>query len=971
MYRVLYVDDEPALLDITKRFLEKTGLFSVDCVLSGSEALGRIAAGHYDAVIADYQMPGMNGITLLKKVRETDTSLPFILFTGKGREEIVIEAINSGVDFYVQKGGGAEAQYADLSNKIKIAVERQNAVNVLRDSEQRLSDIINFLPDSTFVINRSGQVIAWNRAIEEMTGIAAGEMLGKGEYEYAIPFYGIRRKILIDLIFEPDEIIAKDYAHIIHEKDMLIADTVLSRPKGRTVTLMGKAGPLYNRQGEIVGAIESIRDISELKNAEKEIRAANEQISAAEEELRGQYEELAVSERRIRESESRLKYMLGFYEMARQPEKELLDYAVEGAGSITGSPLGYLAFLNDEESELTMYAWSQTSMRECSMREKPIIYPVEKTGLWGEAVRQRRPVITNDYQSPNPLKKGYPEGHPHIIRHMNVPVMDRDHIVIVAGVANKPSDYEETDVRELTILMQGLWQVLKRRRAEEELRAANEQISASDEELREQYRELTTAQAELQKRQQQLEEITGTFPGVVYQFYARPDGTMGMYYVSDRSQEVLGISSNAAEFFGRFTGQVDPRDREAFLNSVNEAVRLQSPWNFEGRFVKPSGGNIWFHGISRPFVRGTEIVFSGVLLDITERRQDEEQSRESRERFRRIFEDSPLGIAIVSADFRFRMVNRQFCEMLMYSEAELLDKSFPEITHPDYIVPDIAEVRKIYSGEREMYRTEKRYVKKDGSSLWASLTASAVKDDAGKVLYTIALIEDITERKQAEETIVRVNKKLNILNDLTRRDLTSQIFILKSYLELVIESAAGQDQILRHLQKIGQIIRSINDITEFTRDYQNMGESPPKWQNVKLALLFGISHVSLAGIRHSIETENLEVFADPLLEKAFQGIFENTIAHGGLVSTIQVRYRETPDGVAIIYEDDGAGIPQEMKERIFSRDEGIHASIRGLFFVREILDLTGITIRETGEPGKGARFEITVPKGMYRFTGTR
>src|SRR5208337_51761 len=377
--------------------------------------------------------------------------------------------------------------------------------------------------------------------------------------------------------------------------------------------------------------------------------------------------------------------------------------------------------------------------------------------------------------------KGYPEGHPHIIRHMNVPVMDRDHIVIVAGVANKPSDYEETDVRELTILMQGLWQVLKRRRAEEELRAANEQISASDEELRGQYRELTTAQAELQKRQQQLEEITGTFPGVVYQFYARPDGTMGMYYVSDRSQEVLGISSNAAEFFGRFTGQVDPRDREAFLNSVNEAVRLQSPWNFEGRFVKPSGGNIWFHGISRPFVRGTEIVFSGVRLDITERRQDEEQSRESRERFRRIFEDSPLGIAIVSADFRFRMVNRQFCEMLMYSEAELLDKSFPEITHPDYIVPDIAEVRKIYSGEREMYRTEKRYVKKDGSSLWASLTASAVKDDAGKVLYTIALIEDITERKQAEETIVRVNKKLNILNDLTRRDLTSQIFILKSY----------------------------------------------------------------------------------------------------------------------------------------------------------------------------------------------
>ena len=88
----------------------RPGFFLSTAYLSGSEALGRIAAGHYDAVVADYQMPGMNGITLLKKVRETDTSLPFILFTGKGREEIVIEAINSGVDFYVQKGGGAEAQ---------------------------------------------------------------------------------------------------------------------------------------------------------------------------------------------------------------------------------------------------------------------------------------------------------------------------------------------------------------------------------------------------------------------------------------------------------------------------------------------------------------------------------------------------------------------------------------------------------------------------------------------------------------------------------------------------------------------------------------------------------------------------------------------------------------------------------------------------------------------------------------------
>ncbi len=173
--------------------------------------------------------------------------------------------------------------------------------------------------------------------------------------------------------------------------------------------------------------------------------------------------------------------------MAKRPEGELLSYAVEGAGAVTASPLGYLAFLNDDESVLTMYAWSKSAMAECAMREKPITYPVEKNRALGRGGPAARPVITNDYQEADIRKKGYPEGHPHIIRHMNVPVIDGSRIVIVAGVANKPQDYTENEVRELTLLMQGLWQVLKVPRAEEELRAANEQLMASGEELRGQY----------------------------------------------------------------------------------------------------------------------------------------------------------------------------------------------------------------------------------------------------------------------------------------------------------------------------------------------------------------------------------------------------------------------------------------------------------------------------------------------------
>ncbi|MEI6293309.1 MAG: ATP-binding protein, partial [Methanomicrobiales archaeon] len=164
-------------------------------------------------------------------------------------------------------------------------------------------------------------------------------------------------------------------------------------------------------------------------------------------------------------------------------------------------------------------------------------------------------------------------------------------------------------------------------------------------------------------------------------------------------------------------------------------------------------------------------------------------------------------------------------------------------------------------------------------------------------------------------------------------------------------------------------IRLIHETVEYSKDYQDMGAKPPTWQNVKMALLLGLSHISMGNIQHSIETEELEIVADPLLEKACQGLFENSMTHGGHVTRIRVWHKDTPDGVTIIFEDDGTGIPHEKKERIFLRNGGDRAAIRGLFFVREILDITGITIKETGEPGKGARFEIVVPKGMWRMAG--
>ena len=164
--------------------------------------------------------------------------------------------------------------------------ERKQAEDALRESEQRLSDIIDFLPDATFAIDREGRVIAWNRAIEEMTGVAAGEMVGRDNYEYALPFYGMRRPTLIDLVGKPDPDAAKDYHPILMKgKGLLIAETWVTHLRSSGAFVWAKATLLYDRKGNATGAIESIRDITEQKRAEEKLLASEERYRSLVENL--------------------------------------------------------------------------------------------------------------------------------------------------------------------------------------------------------------------------------------------------------------------------------------------------------------------------------------------------------------------------------------------------------------------------------------------------------------------------------------------------------------------------------------------------------------------------------------------------------------------------------------------------------------------------------------------------------------
>ncbi|PWR69589.1 PAS domain S-box protein [Methanospirillum stamsii] len=178
MISVLYVDDEKPLLELGKSFLELNGQFTVDITHSAIQALKLLRShNNYEAIISDYEMPGMNGIELLKTVRKSNNNIPFILFTGRGREEVVIQALNEGADYYLQKGGETVSLFAELSHKIQMAVEKRRAEDALIQSEKQLRVLIDHIQDGVFLV-QDGILLMSNEVQAAMLGYSVEEVSG-------------------------------------------------------------------------------------------------------------------------------------------------------------------------------------------------------------------------------------------------------------------------------------------------------------------------------------------------------------------------------------------------------------------------------------------------------------------------------------------------------------------------------------------------------------------------------------------------------------------------------------------------------------------------------------------------------------------------------------------------------------------------------------------------------------------------
>lgn len=225
---------------------------------------------------------------------------------------------------------------------------------------------------------------------------------------------------------------------------------------------------------------------------------------------------------------------------------------------------------------------------------------------------------------------------------------------------------------------------------------------------------------------------------------------------------------------------------------------------------------------------------------------------------------------------------------------------------------------------------------------------------------------EIAGHQEAEERILLANRKLTLMTEVTYQDIQNKITALRGYSSLS-RAPNSEGERIAFLDKQMEILGTIQNLIKKTKDYLQMGMGQSRW--ITLSEIIRMQ-MSLQSQKHTIaltcDLPGLEIYTDPLIGRVFYSLIHNTIRHGGAVTGITVSCREDPGGLLIIFEDDGAGIPAEMKPAIFERIVGGEGKF-GLFFVREFLSLSGMSIRETGIPGRGARFEIAVPASAYRY----
>jgi PAS domain S-box-containing protein len=326
-----------------------------------------------------------------------------------------------------------------------------------------------------------------------------------------------------------------------------------------------------------------------------------------------------------------------------------------------------------------------------------------------------------------------------------------------------------------------------------------------------------------------------------------------------------------------------------------------------------------------------------------------------------IIQIMPDGLILADRNGRIVFSNRSAEILFMRAAAEMndraLDALFPR--QASEAIQKATECRDTFSDMEAVLDTRDYRV--------VSISGAPVIEPGGETAGFVLIIRDITGRKASERSLRLVNEKLSLLSQLTRHDISNQITALNGYLQLT-RKKTDPDSLDRYTSASLGIVANIENHLRFSRQYEEIGKHDPLWQPVGSMIDHAMVNLVHDGVEIFRNIPPVELYADPLTEKVFYNLLENALRHGGPLTSIRISAGEQAGGELVIeFEDNGVGVVADEKERIFSRFYGKNTGL-GLTFSRDILSVTDIRIRETGDPQKGARFEIRVPPQSWRYS---
>ncbi len=681
--KILVVDDDPNALSATVGLL-KAADYEVFEANTGQECIAAAQANHPDLVLLDIMLPDINGLEVCAQIKAMPSLAHLFVVlisasqTSSDQQSIGLE---SGADGYI----ALPISNRELLARVQALLRIKRAEDALRESEARYTRALQAVNDGIWDWHiPSGQ--AFFSALYYT-------MLGYEDGEFPATYDAWR------LLVHPEDIdrVERELQESIETGSGFNIDLRMRKKTGQWLWVCARGRMIeVDIRGKALRMVGVLSEIAERKRAEEVVQR----------------------------NEARFRCLASLLEYRGGSIKDFLDFALDEAIKLTQSKFGYIYFYHEDRQLFILNSWSKGVMKECAIVDPQTCYELDKTGIWGEAVRQRQPIMLNDFQAAHPLRKGYPEGHAKLHKYLTVPVFSGNQIVAVVAVANKERDYEEADIQQLRLLMSAVWKVVEQRKAEEALQESEKRFLAFMHHL----------------------------PAAA--FIKDPDGRT--LFANQYLADVFGFKNRecktTTELVGGALGQqMTESDRKTFAQGTLKIEETIS--DFQG-VVRT------FETIKFPiFIQGKPALLGGISRDITERKQAVEKLRDSETKYRRLVDNCPDILYIFSEQKGGVFYSRQVENLLGYSIDYLYSHPlvWSQSIHPD----DLANVRQVFNEAApcKPFVLEYRLRDAQGNWRWIYDRSIARYQQNGDTLIE-GLATDITERKRMEAENARLEAQL-------------------------------------------------------------------------------------------------------------------------------------------------------------------------------------------------------------------